>query len=105
MKKRVKKEQPPLSKMSTQWEWHERYRVWDANRKIFVYPENWIEPDVVLPSSFRIPVREVLAAVRAQWGIGTQPLHKLKLRHTKKGFRVLLTGKNRTAMLVTAETL
>jgi Tc toxin complex TcA C-terminal TcB-binding domain/Neuraminidase-like domain len=25
------------------WEWMERYRVWEANRKIFLYPENWIE--------------------------------------------------------------
>ena len=22
------------------------YRVWEANRKIFLYPENWIEPEL-----------------------------------------------------------
>jgi Tc toxin complex TcA C-terminal TcB-binding domain/Neuraminidase-like domain/Putative peptidoglycan binding domain/Salmonella virulence plasmid 28.1kDa A protein len=27
-----------------QWEWMSRYRVWEANRKVFLYPENWIEP-------------------------------------------------------------
>ena len=21
-----------------------RYRVWEANRKVFLYPENWVEP-------------------------------------------------------------
>ncbi len=25
------------------WEWMERYRVWEANRKVFLYPENWID--------------------------------------------------------------
>jgi len=27
------------------WNWRTRYRVWDANRKVFLYPENWTEPD------------------------------------------------------------
>jgi Tc toxin complex TcA C-terminal TcB-binding domain/Neuraminidase-like domain/Salmonella virulence plasmid 28.1kDa A protein len=27
-----------------QWRWMSRYRVWEANRKIFLYAENWIEP-------------------------------------------------------------
>ena len=29
-----------------QWEWMKNYRVWEANRKVFVYPENWIEPEL-----------------------------------------------------------
>lgn len=28
------------------WKWMERYRVWEANRKVFLYPENWIEPEL-----------------------------------------------------------
>ncbi|KAK6334785.1 putative Insecticidal toxin complex protein TccB2 [Orbilia javanica] len=24
------------------WEWMKRYRVWEANRKVYLYPENWI---------------------------------------------------------------
>lgn len=28
----------------TEWEWMQNYRVWEANRKVFLYPENWIEP-------------------------------------------------------------
>ena len=26
------------------WSWMKNYRVWEANRKVFLYPENWIEP-------------------------------------------------------------
>ena len=104
MKRRVKEEQPALSKKSTLWEWHVRYRVWDANRKIFVYPANWLEPDVVLPSSFRIALGEVLAAVRAKCHKGANHSHKPKGRRAKD-LRVLLTGKDRTALLVTAQTL
>lgn len=30
------------------WEWMKRYRVWEANREIFLYPENWMEPELRL---------------------------------------------------------
>ena len=29
-----------------QWKWMKNYRVWEANRKIFLYPENWTEPEL-----------------------------------------------------------
>ena len=29
---------------AAQWEWRKNYRVWEANRKVFLYPENWIDP-------------------------------------------------------------
>jgi hypothetical protein len=29
-----------------EWEWRKNYRVWEANRKIFLYPENYIEPEI-----------------------------------------------------------
>lgn len=29
-----------------QWKWIRNYRVWEANRKVFLYPENWIEPEL-----------------------------------------------------------
>ena len=34
-----------------QWEWRKSYRVWEANRKVFLYPENWIEPELRLDKS------------------------------------------------------
>jgi hypothetical protein len=35
-----------------QWKWMKNYRVWEANRKIFLYPENWIEPELRDDKSF-----------------------------------------------------
>jgi len=29
-----------------QWQWMKRYRVWEANRKVYLYPENWLEPEL-----------------------------------------------------------
>ncbi len=33
------------------WEWMKRYRVWEANRKVFLWPENWLDvaPDDCSP--------------------------------------------------------
>ncbi|MCW9018105.1 MAG: neuraminidase-like domain-containing protein, partial [Kangiellaceae bacterium] len=28
------------------WKWMKHYRIWEASRKVFLYPENWIEPDL-----------------------------------------------------------
>ena len=36
----------PASINATQWEWMKRYRVWEANRKVFLFPENWLEPEL-----------------------------------------------------------
>jgi hypothetical protein len=33
------------------WEWMKRYRIWEANRKIFLFPENWMEPELRLDKS------------------------------------------------------
>lgn len=27
------------------WDWMKHYRIWEANRKIFLFPENWLEPE------------------------------------------------------------
>ncbi|MEM9686303.1 MAG: neuraminidase-like domain-containing protein, partial [Bacteroidota bacterium] len=29
-----------------EWNWRKNYRVWEAARKVFLYPENWIEPEL-----------------------------------------------------------
>ena len=31
---------------TNQWAWMKRYRVWEANRKVFLWPENWLEPEL-----------------------------------------------------------
>ena len=35
----------PSTLNAKHWEWMKRYRVWEANRKIFLFPENWLEPE------------------------------------------------------------
>ncbi|WP_438017756.1 neuraminidase-like domain-containing protein [Sorangium sp. So ce315] len=35
-----------LEQAKDQWAWMQNYRVWEANRKVFLYPENWIEPEL-----------------------------------------------------------
>ena len=39
----------PRRSQEATWDWRKRYRVWDANRKVFVYPESWLEPDDLPP--------------------------------------------------------
>lgn len=29
-----------------EWTWRKNYRVWEANRKVFLWPENYLEPDL-----------------------------------------------------------
>ena len=36
----------PRSRRWREWTWMRNYRVWEANRKVFLYPENWIEPEL-----------------------------------------------------------
>lgn len=31
---------------AAQWAWMKNYRVWEANVKVFITPENWIEPEL-----------------------------------------------------------
>lgn len=32
--------------LDTWWPWLEHYRVWQANREVFLYPENYIQPEL-----------------------------------------------------------
>jgi hypothetical protein len=34
------------------WQWMKYFRLWQTNRKVFLYPENWIEPEL-LPSDIK----------------------------------------------------
>jgi hypothetical protein len=36
---------PPAIIDAGNWAWMKRYRFWEANRRIFLYPENWLEPE------------------------------------------------------------
>ncbi len=30
----------------SRWEWMKRYRLWQANREVFLWPENWLYPEL-----------------------------------------------------------
>src|SRR5437870_13912238 len=108
--KRRRRSDPPMKKAAKQgkqlreteseWEWLERYRVWDANRKIFLYPENWIEPELRLPTRFRASLSEVVAFIHANCG------EAAKLKHAHRySVCVLVTGDQLLSVVVADQTL
>ncbi|MES2936900.1 MAG: neuraminidase-like domain-containing protein [Pseudomonadota bacterium] len=36
----------PSAIPADEWSWRKNYRVWEANRKVFLWPENYIEPEL-----------------------------------------------------------
>ena len=38
---------PPGAIPGDQWEWRKNFRVWQANRKVFLHPESYIDPDLL----------------------------------------------------------
>lgn len=89
--RKIQKPGTPRRKTEAGWKWRKNYRVWHANRRIFLYPENWIEPELRLPARFRVPLSELALFIRPRCGT--------------KGVRILLTGKARARRLVAAQTL
>jgi len=102
--KTTMKEDRRTCKEEAKWQWSKKYRVWDANRKVFVFPENWLEPDLVMPAACLVALRQFVAAVRAQCVTRTQRVRNPTLARPK-GVPVLFTGKNRAGALVAAQTL
>ena len=86
----AKQKQQPLG-TGSEWDWFKRYRVWDTTRKIFVYPENWIEPDLRLPTASRAALRKILMFICK--------------RPRPKGVRLLLIGRNQRGAFVAAYAL
>jgi ATPase family associated with various cellular activities (AAA) len=89
--KKIQKLGKPRTKVETEWQWRKNYRVWEANRKTFLYPENWIEPKLRLPASFRVSLIELALFIRP--------------RCSAKGIRVLFAGKHRPKRLPAAQIL
>lgn len=36
----------PREGYARRWQWMKQYRVWEANRKVFLFPENWLDPSL-----------------------------------------------------------
>jgi SpoVK/Ycf46/Vps4 family AAA+-type ATPase len=89
--RKIQNPRTPRRKTEVGWRWRKNYRIWDANRRIFLYPENWIEPELRLPARFRVPLSELALFIRPRCGA--------------TGVRILLIGKDRSRSLVVAQTL
>jgi hypothetical protein len=98
------KEEDRFRKKEANWQWRKRYRVWEANRTVFVYPENWLEPDVALPVGCLAALRQVATAVRAPCAARTPQVRNPTLARLR-GVPVPFTGKSRAGGLVAAKTL
>lgn len=66
---------------AVQYRWMKNYRVWEANRKVFLYPENWIEPEL---RSDKSPLYEELEATLSQ----DEPSEQL----TERAYMTYLAG-------------
>ncbi|HUG67047.1 MAG TPA: neuraminidase-like domain-containing protein [Pirellulaceae bacterium] len=62
------------------WKWMRKYRVWEANRKVFLWPENWIEPELKKDRSpfFKDLENELLQNEINQYSVETAFLNYLE---------------------------
>ncbi|MFL6139751.1 MAG: neuraminidase-like domain-containing protein [Frankiaceae bacterium] len=60
---------PPTSVPADEWEWRKAYRVWEANRKVFLWPENYLEPTL---RDDKTPLFEELESALLQQSIDEQ---------------------------------
>lgn len=60
---------PPAAIPRDEWAWRKNYRVWEANRKVFLWPENYIEPEL---RDDKTPLFEDLESVLLQQEINEQ---------------------------------
>ncbi|MGE3670580.1 MAG: neuraminidase-like domain-containing protein, partial [Polyangiaceae bacterium] len=79
---------------SREWLWRKNYRVWEANRKIFLWPENWIQPEL---RRDKTPLFEQLEVALAQGDLGEEQV--------EGAFREYLRGLSAVAKLQTVAIL
>ncbi|MEV6304895.1 hemopexin repeat-containing protein [Actinoplanes sp. NPDC051861] len=60
------------------WSWMRNYRVWEANRKVFLYPENYVRPDL---RSHRTPAFATLESDLLQGEITEDAVRQAYLRY------------------------
>lgn len=78
-------EDGPLAELNDddrqQWEWMRTYRVWEAARKVFLYPENWIEPELRTDAS---PPFRALQADLAQGDVTDERVEEVTLAYIEQ---------------------
>ncbi|MFD6161348.1 neuraminidase-like domain-containing protein [Nocardia sp. NPDC060256] len=63
-----------------QWEWMKQYRLWEANQKVFLYPENYFEPDLRPDKTafFTDMENEIMQKEVTEENVGTTAHHYLE---------------------------
>jgi len=84
------------------WKWRSNYRVWDANQKVFLFPENWIEPEDPPASRIAVELRQVVTSAQqrhtsllltsARPAVSLQAGHRLAAALARDLYRVDLRG-------------
>ena len=72
-----------------EWEWRKNYRVWEANRKVFLFPENYLEPDL---RDNKTPLFKELEATLLQQEINENTAQEAYTKYLR-GFEELATLK------------
>jgi hypothetical protein len=65
-------------RLRTWWTWMRNYRVWEANRKVFLYPENYLRPEL---RDGKTPVFEALEAELLQGDITPESVERAYKRY------------------------
>ena len=103
-RKKGSKAEKQIRVAKTEWQWLKRYRVWDANRKIFVYPENWIEPEQRVPAILRASLLGIAAVICPDCYIKTKRTRVPKPAQLR-GVRLLFLSKNQKGALAAGQLL
>ncbi len=81
------------------WQWSKRYRIWDASRRIFVYPENWIAPEPRVSKPVQALLTDVVSFTPPD---GATKAGRREARRPA-AVRVLFSGATPTAALAAAQ--
>ena len=64
-----------------QWKWRKNYRVWEANRKIFLFPEDFAEPELL---DLKSPFFKELESELLQGDVNAETVERALLTYLEK---------------------
>ncbi|HKZ40664.1 MAG TPA: ATP-binding protein, partial [Candidatus Hodarchaeales archaeon] len=90
------------------WTLQKNYRVWEANRKEFIYPKNWVEPDLRNKKRklFDELDKKLLTRITSDVNLHIRSKREVEsLSSIDVGVSILFAGSNIAGKAVAAETL
>ncbi|MFT7189960.1 MAG: hypothetical protein ACI9AQ_000515 [Dinoroseobacter sp.] len=72
---------PPFHVEKSDWTWRSHYRLWEANRKVFLFPENYLDPNL---RRRKTPLFEELEDALLQGEINTDSVEQAYLAYVDK---------------------